>query len=275
MIVRLVQNTLSRLFGFRSKEPLFHLVEVLGFEPHDMSYYELAFRHSSVSKTDASGFKLNNERLEFLGDSVLATAMSHYLYLHYPAWDEGELSKRRGTIVKRAVNNAVAQRMGLDKMLQIRREARHSSSDIYGNTLEALIGAIFLDRGYTRAEAFVHHRVLPLFLELEQSLREQTTNYKSLLLEWTQKHHLALDFRMLQEPKKTGAAFICAVFIDEKKVGVGSGQNKKEAHQDAAHRALLALCEADALVASELGLKVEELKPSALCTERSSSAKKD
>ena len=68
MIVRLVQNTLSRLFGFRSKEPLFHLVEVLGFEPHDMSYYELAFRHSSVSKTDASGFKLNNERLEFLGD---------------------------------------------------------------------------------------------------------------------------------------------------------------------------------------------------------------
>ena len=101
------------------------------------------------------------------------------------------------------------------------------------------------------------------------------TNYKSLLLEWTQKHHLALDFRMLQEPKKTGAAFICAVFIDEKKVGVGSGQNKKEAHQDAAHRALLALCEADALVASELGLKVEDLKPSALCTERSSSAKKD
>ncbi|EKY02749.1 ribonuclease III [Porphyromonas catoniae F0037] len=275
MIVRLVQNTLSRLFGFRSKEPLFHLVEILGFEPHDMSYYELAFRHSSVSKTDASGFKLNNERLEFLGDSVLATAMSHYLYLHYPAWDEGELSKRRGTIVKRAVNNAVAQRMGLDKMLQIRREARHSSADIYGNTLEALIGAIFLDRGYTRAEEFVHHRVLPLFLELEQSLREQTTNYKSLLLEWTQKHHLALDFRMLQEPKKTGATFICAVFIDEKKVGVGSGQNKKEAHQDAAHRALLALCEADALVASELGLKVEELKPSALCTERSSSAKKD
>ena len=165
--------------------------------------------------------------------------------------------------------------MGLDKMLQIRREARHSSTDIYGNTLEALIGAIFLDRGYTRAEEFVHHRVLPLFLELEQSLREQMTNYKSLLLEWTQKHHLALDFRMLQEPKKTGAAFICAVFIDEKKVGVGSGQNKKEAHQDAAHRALLALCEADALVASELGLKVEELKPSALCTERSSSAKKD
>ena len=77
MITRLVQNVLSRLFGLRSKEPLLHLVEVLGFEPHDQSYYELAFRHSSVSRTDATGFKLNNERLEFLGDSVLATAMSH------------------------------------------------------------------------------------------------------------------------------------------------------------------------------------------------------
>ena len=109
--------------------------------------------------------------------------------------------------------------MGLDRMLQIRREARHGSADIYGNTLEALIGAIFLDRGYTKAEEFVHHRVLPLFIELEQSLREQTTNYKSLLLEWTQKHRLSLDFRMLQEPKRSGASFICGVYISERKVG--------------------------------------------------------
>ena len=260
MITRLVQNVLSRLFGLRSKEPLLHLVEVLGFEPHDQSYYELAFRHSSVSRTDATGFKLNNERLEFLGDSVLATAMSHYLYLGHPTWDEGQLSKRRGALVKRAVNNAVAQRMGLDRMLQIRREARHGSADIYGNTLEALIGAIFLDRGYTKAEEFVHHRVLPLFIELEQSLREQTTNYKSLLLEWTQKHRLSLDFRMLQEPKRSGASFVCGGYISERKVGVGMGLNKKEAHQDAAHRALLALCEADASVAEELGLRLEDLK---------------
>jgi len=139
------------------------------------------------------------------------------------------------------------------------REARHGSADIYGNTLEALIGAIFLDRGYTKAEEFVHHRVLPLFIELEQSLREQTTNYKSLLLEWTQKHRLSLDFRMLQEPKRSGASFICGVYISDRKVGVGSGLNKKEAHQDAAHRALLALCEADSSVAEELGLRIEDL----------------
>ena len=105
-----------RLFGRKPKEPLFLLVELLGFEPRDPELYDLAFRHSSLSKTDKEGFKLNNERLEFLGDSVLATAMSHYLYQRHPHWDEGEMSKRRGAIVGRKVNNAVAQRMGLDRL---------------------------------------------------------------------------------------------------------------------------------------------------------------
>lgn len=254
MIIRIVRDGLMRLFGRKPKEPLFLLVELLGFEPRDPELYDLAFRHSSVSKTDKEGFKLNNERLEFLGDSVLATAMSHYLYQRHPHWDEGEMSKRRGAIVGRKVNNAVAQRMGLDRLLQIRREARQGSTDIYGNTLEALIGAIFLDQGYARAEAFVHQRMVPLFMELEASLREQTTNYKSLLLEWTQKHHLTLDFRMLQEPKRSGAPFVCGVYVNERKVGVGSGPNKKVAHQDAAHRALLALCQADPSVAEELSI---------------------
>lgn len=249
----------TRLFGLRSRGPRLQLVQVLGFEPKDPGLYDLAFRHSSMSRVDKEGFKQNNERLEFLGDSVLATAMSHYLYREHPHWHEGELSKRRGTIVKRAVNNAVAQRMGLNEFLQIRREARQGSEDIYGNTLEALIGAVFLDQGYARAEDFVLRRVLPLFLEMEMSLKEQTTNYKSLLLEWTQKHHLSLDFRMLQEPKRSGALFVCGVFVDDRKVGVGRGVNKKLAHQDAAHKALQALCSADSSLATELGITAEDL----------------
>ena len=155
-------------------------------------------------------------------------------------------------MVKRAVNNAVALRMGLDRFLQIRRDVRQGSSDIYGNTLEALIGAIFLDRGYLRAEAFVLERVLPLFLELERSLMDQTMNYKSLLLEWTQKHRLSLDFRMLQEPKRSGVPFVCGVFVDDKRIGLGRGLNK----------ALLALCRADEAVARELGINPALLESS-------------
>lgn len=261
MIFSYVFDPIKRLLGLRSKEPLVRLIEVLGFEPKDPALYDLAFRHSSMSRTDSEGNKLNNERLEFLGDSVLATVMSHYLYTEHPSWDEGEMSKRRGAMVKRAVNNAVAQQMGLDRHLQIRREARQISADIYGNTLEALIGAIFLDRGYLYADRFIRERVLPLFLQLEESLKEQTTNYKSLLLEWTQRHHVSLDFRMLQEPKRAGARFVCGVFIDDRKVGVGEGLNKKLAHQDAAHKALLALCKVHPSITEELGVSLQELLP--------------
>ena len=261
MLFSYVFDPIKRLLGLRSKGPLVHLVDILGFEPKDRELYDLAFRHSSMSRTDQAGRKLNNERLELLGDSVLATVMSHHLYIEHPDWDEGEMSKRRGAMVKRAVNNAVAQQMGLDKLLHIRREARQMSADVYGNTLEALIGAIFLDRGYLYADRFIRERVLPLFLQLETSLREQTTNYKSLLLEWPQRHHLSLDFRMLQEPKRSGVPFVCGVFIDERKVGVGSGASKKLAHQDAAHKALLALCKVYPAHSSELGITLQELLP--------------
>lgn len=243
----------QRLFGFKQEEPLLRLPEVLGFYPRDWSLYTLAFTHSSASDITADGHRLNNERLEFLGDSVLSTAISHHLYLAYPHWDEGALSKRRSALVKRAVNNAVAQKMGLREMLKVKQEQHQKlGMDIYGNTLEALIGAIYLDRGYAVAERFVLLRILPLFQELEASLVEKTTNYKSLLLEWVQHHHLLLEFRMLAEPKKAGGTFVCAIYIDEKRISIGRGANKKESHQEAAHLALEALKTADPNIVKEI-----------------------
>lgn len=248
---------IQRLLGFKCKEPLFRLPELLGFFPRDWHYYELAFTHSSMQEVDRQGKTLNNERLEFLGDSVLSTAISHHLYMAYPHWNEGVLSQRRSALVKRAVNNALAKKMGLPKMLRIKH--RHGvGDDIYGNTLEALIGAIFLDRGYAVAERFILLRVLPLFRELELSLLEKTTNYKSLLLEWVQHHRLELEFRMLAEPKRAKAVFVCAVYIDGKRISIGRGANKKEAHQEAAHLALEALKAADPAIAQEIdGSKLE------------------
>lgn len=252
MIRKLIYH-IQRLLGRRQEEPLFRLPEVMGFYPRDWRYYEVAFTHSSASEVDDQGFRINNERLEFLGDSVLATAMSNHLYRAYPHWDEGALSKRRSALVKRAVNNAVAQKMGLGKMLRIKKsDGQRTSQDIYGNALEALIGAIFLDRGYGVAERFVHLRVLPQFRELELSLVEQTTNYKSLLLEWVQQHHLDLEFRMLAEPKRAGGTFVCGIYIDDKRISIGRGGNKKEAHQEAAHQALEALKAADPSIAKEI-----------------------
>ncbi len=251
-MIRKLLFHIQRLFTKKAEEPLLRLPDLLGFYPRDWDYYKLAFTHSSMNELDKDGYKLNNERLEFLGDSVLATAMSHHLYIAYKHWDEGALSKRRSALVKRAVNNALAKRMGLELMLRFKQDGHKLSADTYGNTLEALIGAIFLDRGYAVAERFVHLRLLPLFKELEASLVEQTTNYKSLLLEWVQQHHLNLEFRMLAEPKKVGGTFVCAIYIDDKRISIGRGSNKKEAHQEAAHLALEALKTADPSIAKDI-----------------------
>ena len=174
-VISMIRNIIKRaqrLLGLRPEEPLLRLKKILGFEPKDLAYYRLAFTHSSCGLTDGQGGKLNNERLEYLGDSVLATAISHHLYVTYPQWQEGELSKRRGALVKRAVNNAVAKRMGLHNLLRYNQEgSRRMSPDTYGNTLEALIGAIFLDQGYIQAEAFVLGRVLPRFTHALRSVR--------------------------------------------------------------------------------------------------------
>ncbi|GAD06383.1 ribonuclease III [Porphyromonas crevioricanis JCM 15906] len=216
----------------------------MGFDPANWDLYSLAFRHSSCSLTALDGTQINNERLEFLGDSVLATAISHFLYCKYPQWQEGELSQRRGMLVKRAVNNKIAQEMGLGQMINAKMSINKMSQDTLGNALEALIGAIFLDKGYQQAETFVHEKFLHAFYELEGELEDETTNYKSQLLEWVQKHHLSLEYKMLREPGRSRGEFVCAVVVNGLRVGVGYGHNKKEAHQDASHNALKELTKA-------------------------------
>lgn len=235
-------KTFFERFRWRlASKPLGLLREVLGFYPIDYSLYEAAFTHNSVAFRGKDGRMINNERLEFLGDSVLAMAVSAYLFKHHPDWDEGQMSKWRGAVVKRAVNNAVAREMHLERFLHVRRDSTLQSQDILGNALEALIGAIYLDRGYDKAEQFILERHLPVFRSIESELIDQTTNYKSILLEWVQKYHLETDFRMVQEPKRYGGIFVCDIWIDGKRIGRGKGRNKKESHQEAAHATLNAL----------------------------------
>lgn len=233
-----LSSYLSRLPWRKPRGSFVLLSDILGFKPSRIAFYELAFRHSSCSLVDDEGYRLNNERLEFLGDSVLATAISGYLYRQHPHWDEGDMSQRRSAIVKRQINNVVAKKLRLDRFLIVRGEISQMSSDIMGNTLEALIGAIYLDKGYQAAEKFVLTRFIPVFHELEDSLTDTTTNYKSLLLEWAQKHYLNLEFRLISEPKRAHGHFNYAVFVDGHRIGSGIGMNKKEAHQNAAHDAL-------------------------------------
>lgn len=227
-------------FTERAKIPLSSLHKLLGFYPLDIRYYKAAFTHNSCSYIGADGRQINNERLEFLGDSVLATVMSAYLYKRYPDWNEGQMSKRRSALVKRAMNNAAAERLNLSAFIQ-KKQGMTAKNDILGNTLEALLGAIYLDRGYNRAEEFIMEKLIPIFSDIERDEVNLTINYKSTLIEWSQKHHLNLEFNTIQEPKFPGGNFVSEVWIDGNMLGKGKGHTKKESHQDASHKAILKL----------------------------------
>lgn len=238
-MLRALYNSIRRLLRIQRQEPSVRLCEILGFEPIRLDYYLLALTHSSYGQMGADNIREDNERLEFLGDAILSAAISHHLYIDHPTWQEGKLTKRRSALVNRSVANAVSKRMGLYKLLRYRQSSKQKmSEDVHGNTLEALVGAIFLDQGYQVAETFVLERILPLFYELEDSLLEATTNYKSRLLEWAQARHLSIDYRMLQEPKRMGGIFICAIYLQDERISTGQGYSKKEAHQVASHTAL-------------------------------------
>lgn len=184
----------------------------------------------------------NNERLEFLGDAILGSIIAEYLFKRYPNQPEGYLTELRSRIVRRETLNNVAMRMGLNKLVQYNQNDRGlSRSHIFGNALEALIGAVYLDRGFTRTRKFILTQVIKPYVDIEH-MESTDTNYKNQLLSWAQKQGHVLTFDTLGE-KTEGARkiFSVGVMLDGELVATGNGFNKKEAGQVAAQKALEAL----------------------------------
>ncbi len=215
------------------------LRSLLGFTPAYLSLFKLAFYHKS-SSGDADYALANNERLEFLGDSVLSTIVAEYLFKKYPGSDEGFLTKMRSKIVKRNSLDDIADKMGLDIILSDYNQTRISKS-MLGNALEALVGAIYIELGYHQTRQFVVHRVLRRYLNI-QDLELFDDNYKSQLLEYCQKSGQSVDYKVLAKYKSDKRdKFKVAVFVSGKKLGVADDYNKKSAEQLASERALTAL----------------------------------
>ena len=181
----------------------------------------------------------NNERLEFLGDAILGSIIAEYLFKRYPNQPEGYLTELRSRIVRRETLNNVAMRMGLNKLVQYNQNDRGlSRSHIFGNALEALIGAVYLDRGFTRTRKFILNQVVKPYVDIEH-LESTDTNYKNQLLSWAQKSGHALSFDTLSE-KNEGSrkVFSVGIVLDGELVATGNGFSKKEAGQVAAQKAL-------------------------------------
>lgn len=231
---RLYNLTLSPDRPFVSR-----LRQMLGFVPARLDTFKLAFSHRSNSNEEYAALQ-SNERLEYLGDAVLGTIIAEYLFKKYPNADEGFLTKMRSKIVKRKSLNKIADRMGLDEFLTEYNNMRLSHS-MLGNALEALVGAIYLEKGYRRTAHFVIRRVLMKYVDIHE-LETFDDNYKSQLLEHCQKNGQSVSYRTLAKYKlEKRDCFKVAVLVDGKKLATADDFNKKSAEQTASQKALAAL----------------------------------
>jgi len=215
------------------------LVSLLGFLPGNLSLYRLAFIPKSAQQKNPSGNQLNNERLEYLGDAVLDAIVANYLFNLYPEGDEGFLTKLRARIVKRKNLDYLSTKIGIPALINSGINAGSKSKHMYGNAFEALIGAIYLDRGYGAARRFFERKVLKRHIDLVKLARKDP-DYKSRIIEWSQKNKVEIAFESKEE-HLTGSkspSFVSVIFLNEKEKGTGRGDSKKEAEQQASKAAL-------------------------------------
>ena len=228
-----------RLLFRKDKESYFRFYKMLGFYPRNISIYEQALLHKSPSIKSEQGRLLNNERLEFLGDAILDAVVADIVYKKFEGKREGFLTNTRSKIVQRETLNRLAIEIGLDKL--IKYSARQSSHNSYmcGNAFEALVGAIYLDRGYRACKHFMEHRIIGPYINLEKISRKEV-NFKSKLIEWSQKNRVELTFELITQSHDQcfSPTFESEVLIEGIPAGRGIGYSKKESQQRAAHEAM-------------------------------------
>jgi ribonuclease-3 len=232
-------NLLQRIFG-SAEERIFrkNLRNLLGYKPRSFAIYELALTHRSVRDP----IDQNNERLEFLGDAILSSLVAEYLFKRYPYKGEGFLTEMRSKMVNRQQLNDIALRMGLNKVAIFNKsDGALRTSQIFGNTLEALVGAIYLDQGYTFVEKWVLRSLIQPHLSMDD-LEILDMNLKNKLYGWVNRQGKTLEFVTLNEKLERGRRlFTIAAVIDGERIAEGKAYNKKDASQIAAQEAIAKL----------------------------------
>ena len=214
------------------KELRASLYSIIGFYPHDISYYKLALMHKSVMHRNKKGKPVNNERLEFLGDAILDAIVGDIVYRHFPGKREGFLTNTRSKLVQRDTLGKLAQQMGVCQLILSSGHSSSHNSYMGGNAFEALVGAIYLDRGYNACMRFMEKRILAQMINIDKVAYKEV-NFKSKLIEWTQKNRVNMKFNMLEQKVDQNGSpmFNYEVLIEGLKGCSGQGYSKKESQQ--------------------------------------------
>lgn len=228
-----------RLLFRKDKEPYLCFYKMLGFYPRNIEIYQQALLHKSSSIKSDKGRLLNNERLEFLGDAILDAVVADIVYKKFEGRREGFLTNTRSKIVQRETLNRVAVEIGLDKLIKYTTRQSSHNSYMCGNAFEALVGAIYLDKGYETCKKFMEERIINRYLNLEKISRKEV-NFKSKLIEWSQKNKFEIMFNLLDQSfdDQQNPTFETQVMVENIPAGAGKGYSKKESQQEAAHETL-------------------------------------
>jgi ribonuclease III len=214
------------------------IVNIFGFKPKNIALYKLAFRHKSMAQQETNGFRHSNERLEYLGDAVLGSCVADYLFKKFPYKDEGFLTEIRSRIVSRQNLNLLSRKLGIDKLILTSRDNQATGTSILGDAFEAFIGALYLDKGYRFTYKILVNKIIPNHLDLDELVTKEV-NFKSKLIEWSQKEKRELEFEVTEEsenPRKL-KMYVVNLKIDKKVVAQGMDFSIKKAEQNAAAQA--------------------------------------
>ena len=237
----MLNNILDRIkLPFRKEKELFSaLYNIFGFYPRNIELYKTALLHKSSSRRNEKGRPMNNERLEFLGDAILDAVVGDVVFRQYDGKREGFLTNTRSKLVSRDTLGKVASEMGLGGLLLSAGHSTSHNSYVEGNAFEALVGAIYLDRGYDACMWFWEHRILGKYINIDKVAFKEV-NFKSKLLEWSQKNRVRMEFQMLKQKKDDSGnpIFSFQVLLEGVEGEQGTGYSKKEAQQQAAKETL-------------------------------------
>ncbi len=232
---------LFRVLFSPDKELTQSIRNIFGFYPGNIFLYQLALRHKSAAKEKIGGIKMSNERLEYLGDAVLSSIVADYLFKKYPYKEEGFLTEMRSKIVSRNQLNRLSMKLGLSKLIKTSLMRNSNSKSVLGNAFEAFIGALYLDRGYRFTRKILIKRIIEVHFDVDK-LEHENTNYKSQLIEWSQKEKIPIQFKVVDEVGNGyGKQYIVDVFVKDKVKGTGRDYSIKGAEQTAAEKALISI----------------------------------
>jgi ribonuclease-3 len=233
-------SRIYKLYFSPNRKYIRSLQNLLGYVPGNLRLYRMAFRHRSVAVEVKNGAKNSNERLEFLGDAILGAVVAELLFKMYPYKDEGFLTEMRSKIVSRVNLNQLAKRLGLDEHIEFDNKSighNNKQGSLLGDTFEALIGAIYMDKGYNFTRNFLLNRIIKPHVDIH-TLELTETNFKSKLIEWCQRQGKDITFEIIpNEEGENAKLFTIQVNVDGENCALGRDYNKKNAEKLAAEKA--------------------------------------